>query len=105
MDIASIFTLLFIGLSSWWAARHVDAWEKDRWLVSLGYTLVSMLALVVVGIINKRLYLFVFVLYLVLLLNLERCIKSRFGHIWFSLFVGISGIFPIAFYQLFLQDF
>ena len=104
MDIASIFTVLCIALSSWWAARLVDAWERDRWLVSFGYTLVSILVLVVVGLINKRLYLFVFLLYAVLLFNLERCIKSRFGHIWFSIFVGISGIFPIAIYQLFLQD-
>ncbi len=104
MDIASIFTLIFIGLSSWWAARHVDAWERDRWLVSLGYTVVSVAVLVLLGLINKRLYLFVFVLYFILLFNLERCIKSRFGHIWFSIFVGISGIFPIAIYQLFLQD-
>ncbi len=104
MDIASVLTLLCIGLSSWWAARHVDAWERDRWLVSLGYTLVSMLVLVLVGVINKRVYLVVFILYLLLMLNLKRAIKSRFGHIWFSVFVGISGIFPIAMYQLFLQD-
>lgn len=104
MDIASILTLFCIGLSSWWAARHVDAWERDRWLVSLGYTLVSILVLVVVGLINKRLYLFVFLLYGILFFNLERSIKSRYGHIWFSVFVGISGIFPIAAYQLFLQD-
>lgn len=104
MDIASIFTVLFIALASWWAARHVDAWERDRWLVLFGYTLVSILALVVVGLINKRLYLFVFALYFLLLFNLERCIKSRYGHIWFSIFVGISGMFPIAIYQLFLQD-
>lgn len=104
MDIASILTIVCIALSSWWAARHVDAWERDKWRVSLGYTIVSVLVLVGVGLINKRLYLFVFALYLVLLFNLERSIKSRFGHIWFSVFVGISGIFPIAIYQLFLQD-
>ena len=103
MDIASIFTLLFIGLSSWWAARLVDAWGRDKWLVSLGYTLISILVLLVVGLINKRLYLFVFILYFILLFNLERSIKSRYGHIWFSIFVGISGMFPIAVYQLFLQ--
>ena len=104
MDVASLLTLLCIGLSSWWAARHVDAWERDRWLVSLAYTLASMLVLLLVGLINKRLYLFVLGLYAVLLFSLERCIKSRYGHIWFSVFVGISGIFPIAIYQLFLQD-
>ena len=104
MDIASIFTVLFIALSSWWAARHVDAWERDRWLISLGYTLVSIVVLIIVGLINKRLYLFIFVLYFLLLFNLERSIKSRFGNIWFSMFVGISGMFPIALYQLFLQD-
>ena len=103
MDIASILTVICIGLSSWWASRHVNAWERERWLVSLGYTLVSVLVLLGVGLINKRLYLFVFALYFVLLLNLERCIKSRFGHIWFSIFVGISGLFPIALYQLFWQ--
>lgn len=104
MDIASIFTVFFIALASWWAGRMVDAWERDRWLVTFGYTLVSILVLLAVGLINKRLYLFVFLLYFVLLFNLERCIKSRFGHIWFSIFVGISGMFPIALYQLFLQD-
>lgn len=103
MDIASLFTIFCVGLSSWWAARHVDAWERDKWITSVLYTLVSIAVLFGVGLINKRLYLLILIMYFSLALNLELCIKSRFGHIWFAIFVGISGIFPIAFYQLFLE--
>lgn len=103
MDIASLFTIVFVSLSSWWAARHVDAWERDKWLVSAFYTVISIAVLFAVGVINKRLYLLILFMYFALALNLELFIKSRYGHIWFSIFVGISGIFPIAFYQLFLE--
>ncbi|WP_290580100.1 hypothetical protein [Ketobacter sp.] len=103
MDIASLFTIVCVGLSSWWAARHVDAWERDKWVTSALYTLVSIAVLFGVGLINKRLYFLILVMYFALALNLEWFIRSRYGHIWFSIFVGISGIFPIAFYQLFLQ--
>ncbi len=101
MDIASIFTLLFVGLASWWAARHVDAWEKDRWFLSAFYTLVSIGCLFAIGLANKRLYFLVLIFYFLLMANLERLVKSKSGHIWFSLFVGISGMFPIAIYQLY----
>lgn len=103
MDTASIFVILFVGVSSLWASRHVDAWNKEKWLVSMIYTAVSVAVLFGVGLINKRLYLVVLIFYVVLFLNLEKSIKSRFGHIWYSIFVGISGIFPMAIYQLFLQ--
>lgn len=103
MDVASILTVISVLFSSWWASRHVDAWERDKWIVSVAYAVISLLVLVAIGLINKRLYLFILIFFVLLLLNLERCIKSRFGHIWFSIFVGISGIFPIALYQLFLQ--
>lgn len=103
MDIASLFTIIFVGLASWWASRHVDAWEKDKWVTSAIYTVISIAVLFGIGILNKRLYLVVLIFYIALFLNLELFLKSRFGHIWFSIFVGISGIFPMAIYQLFLQ--
>ena len=103
MDIASWFILVCVGLASWWAARHVDAWERDKWITSAVYTVVSIAVLFGVGLINKRLYLVILFLYVALALNLEVFIKSRYGHIWFSIFVGISGIFPMAVYQLFLE--
>ena len=104
MDIASLFTLLCVGLSSWWASRHVDAWERDKWRVSVIYTLISIVVLFGIGVLNKRLYLIVLIFYAVLFLNLQRFVQSRYGHIWFSVFVGISGIFPMAMYQLFIAQ-
>ena len=103
MDIASIFIIVFVAASSLWAGRHVDAWGKEKWMVTWVYTAISVAVLFAVGLLNKRLYLFVLVLYLVLFFNLEASIKSRYGHIWYSIFVGISGIFPMAIYQLFFQ--
>lgn len=103
MDIASLFTIVCVALSSWWASRHVDAWERDKWLTSGLYTVVSIVVLFGIGLLNKRLYLIVLIFYGAMFLNLETYIKSKYGHIWFSVFVGISGLFPMAVYQLFIE--
>ena len=103
MDIASIFTILTVAASSLFAARHIDAWERDKWIQSILYTVVSVAALFIIGLINKRLYLFIVIFYVFLFFNLQYFIKSKAGHIWFSLFVGISGMFPIAVYQLYFS--
>ena len=95
--------IFFVAASSLWAGRHVDAWERDKWIVTWVYTIISVAVLFAVGVINKRLYVFVLLLYLVLCINLETYVKSKYGHIWYSLFVGISGIFPMAVYQLFFE--
>ncbi|NPU91991.1 MAG: hypothetical protein HPY82_08775 [Gammaproteobacteria bacterium] len=101
MDVVSIGVILFVLAASLFASRHASGWERDRWLKSVGYSLLSVAALVLIGLINKRIYLVLIVLYAVLFWQLERAVKSRFGHLWFSLFVGASGVIPIAIYQLF----
>lgn len=104
MDIASILVIVFVLAASLFASRHAHDWERDRWLKSLAYSVLSVAVLVVIGLINKRIYLVLILLYGVLFWQLERAVKSRFGHVWFSLFVGASGVIPIAIYQLFFME-
>ena len=101
MDVVSILVILCVLAASLLASRHAKGWERDRWFKSVAYSLLSVAALVVIGLINKRIYLVLILVYVALFWQLERAVKSRFGHIWFSLFVGASGVVPIAIYQLF----
>jgi hypothetical protein len=103
MDITSLLVIVAVGAASWWASRHVDAWERDKWMVSMLYSIISIGCLILIGIINKRLYLLVFCFYMILCLNLKKLIASRQGHIWFALFVGISGVLPMAISDLLLE--